>query len=158
MANFTMSEHVTAPPEVVFEVASNFEQAAETIQGIESLEILTEGPIGVGTRFRETRVMFGKRATEELEITAFDPPHSYVVEGESCGGHYRFEYRFVGDIAGTNVRLNVETRAISFFAKLMSPLAPLMIGPMKKCIAADLEDVKATAELKARQLEQAEHS
>lgn len=155
MAKFSMTEHITAPPEVSFEVAADFHNAADNIQGIDSLEVLTDGPIGVGTRFRETRVMFGKKSTEELKITAFDAPHSYVVEGESCGGHYRFEYRFVGDIAGTNVRLNVETRAISLFAKLMTPLAGLMVGPMKKCIAADLEDVKAVAESKARQLENA---
>ncbi len=156
MAKFTMSEHITAPPEVVFEVASDFHHAAENIQGIDRLDVLTDGPVGVGTRFRETRTMFGKEATEEMEITAFDAPHSYVVEGESCGGHYRFEYRFVGDISGTNVRLNVETRAISFFAKLMTPVASLlMVGPMKKCIAADMEDVKKVAESKSRQLEKA---
>ena len=155
MTNFSMSEHVTAPPEVVFDVASDFRHAANFIQGIDSLEVLTDGPIGVGTRFRETRVMFGKKSTEEMEITEFDAPHRYVVEGESCGGHYRFEYRFVGDIAGTNIRLNVETRALSFFAKLMSPLSKLMMGPMKKCIAADLEDVKSLAEAKAGHLEKA---
>ena len=60
-----MSEHVTAPREVVFEVAADFHNAAElNIQGIDSLEVLTDGPIGVGTRFRETRVMMGKSSTE----------------------------------------------------------------------------------------------
>jgi len=151
MPKFSMGEHIDAPSEVVFSVASDFHHAAENIHGIESLEVLTDGPIGVGTRFRETRLMFGKTATEEMEITAFDVPHSYVVEGESCGGHYRFEYRFVGDIAGTHVRLEVEMRAISFFAKLMSPLSMLMLGSMKKCIAADLEDVKKIAESRAQQ-------
>lgn len=155
MAKFSMSEHVTAPPEVVFEVASDFHNAAENVQGIDSLEVLTDGPIGVGTRFRETRVMLGKASTEEMEVTAFDPPHSYVVETESCGCHFRCEYRFVGDISGTNLRLTMDTSAISLFAKLMSPLSALMMGPMKKCIAADLEDVKSVAESRARQLENA---
>jgi hypothetical protein len=35
----------------------------------------------------------------------------------------------------------------------MSPLALLMTGPMKKCIDADLEDVKAAAEAAARPIE-----
>ena len=155
MANLSMSEHIEAPPEVVFEVASDFRNAAENIQGIESLEVLNDGPIGEGTRFRETRVMLGKESTEEMEITVFDPPHSYTVEGESCGARFLFEYRFVGDIAGTNVRLEVETRPVSLFAKLMSPLSGLMIGSMRKCIASDLADVKSIAESKARQLEEA---
>lgn len=151
MAKFSMSEHVTAPPEVVFAVASDFRHAAEQIQGIESLEVLTAGPIGVGTRFRETRTMFGKSSTEEMQITEFDAPHSYVVETESCGCHFRCEYRFVGDIAGTNVRLNFETTALTLFAKLMSPLSALMMGPMKKCVNADLLDVKRVAEERAKQ-------
>lgn len=155
MANFSMSEHVTAPPEVVFDVAADLHSAAENIQGIESLEVLTDGPVGVGTRFRETRVMMGKSSTEEMEITAFDPPHSYVVETESCGCHFRCEYRFVGDISGTNVRLTMETAPLTFFAKLMAPLSALMMGPMKKCIAADLADLKSVAESKAKQLESA---
>ena len=156
MAKLSMREHIEAPPEVVFEIASDFYHAAENIQGIESLEVLDGGPIGVGTRFRETRVMFGKASTEEMEITGFDPPHSYTVEGESCGAHFLFEYRFEGDIAGTNVRLEVETRPLSLFAKLMSPLSGLMIGAMRKCISADLEDVKRVAEEKMKLLEQSQ--
>lgn len=155
MATFSMSEHVTAPREVVFDVAADFHNAADNIQGIESLEVLTDGPIGVGTRFRETRVMMGKSATEEMEISVFDPPHSYTVETESCGCHFRCEYRFVGDISGTNVRLTMESSALTLLAKLMSPLSALMMGPMKKCIAADLADLKSVAESKAKQLENA---
>ncbi len=146
MPKFSMSEYIASPPEIVFEVASDFRHAAENIQGIERLEVLTDGPIGVGTRFRETRVMFGKESTEEMEITAFDTPRSYVVEAESCGGRFRFEYRFDGDAAGTTVQIEVETYAVSFLAKLMSPLSKLMMGPMKKCIAADFNDIKRVAE------------
>ena len=154
MANFSMSEHVTAQPEVVFDVAADFHNAADNIQGIDSLEVLTDGPIGVGTRFRETRVMMGKSSTEEMEITQFDAPHNYVLETQSCGCHFRCEYRFVGDISGTNVRLTMDTKALSLFSKLMAPLSSLMMGPMKKCIAADLADLKSVAESRARQLEQ----
>lgn len=155
MAKLSLSEHIEAPPEVVFEVASDFHHAAENIDGIKHLEVLSDGPIGEGTRFRETRVMFGKESTEEMEITCFDPPHSYTVEGESCGAHFLFQYRFVGDISGTNVRIQVETRPLTLFAKLMTPLSGLMIGAMKKCITSDLDDVRKAAEEMAKTLEQA---
>jgi len=155
MAKFSMREHINAPPEIVFEVASDFHHAAENIEGIENLEVLTDGPIGVGTRFRETRVMFGKSSTEELEITEFDAPHSYVVASDSCGAHFRAEYRFVGDIAGTHVRLEFDCQPVTLVAKLMSPLSWLMMGPMKKCIAADLNDLKRIAEERAKQAETA---
>ena len=155
MSKISISEHVTAPPEVVFEVASDFAHAASNIQGIDHLELLTDGPVGVGTRFRETRTMMGKSSTEEMEITVFDPPSSYVVETESCGCHYRCEYRFVGDIAGTNVRLDIDTQPQTVLARLMSPLSGLMLGPMKKLIATDLADLKQAAETRARQTQKA---
>ncbi|MCA9230205.1 MAG: SRPBCC family protein [Planctomycetales bacterium] len=152
MARLTIKAHVDAAPEVVFAVASDFEHAAENFQGIEQFEILTEGPIGVGTRFRETRVMFGKQNTEELEITAFDEPRGYVVECDSCGAHYRSEYKFVADIAGTHVRLELDCRPVSLLARLMAPLSALMMGSVKKCLTADLEDLKQAAEAREREI------
>ena len=153
MSEFAIKKHFDAPLESVFELISDFHHAAEHVRGINKLEILTDGPIGVGTRFRETRLMFGKESTEEMEVTAFDPPHGYTVECESCGCHYRAEYFLVGDIAGTHVRVTFTTRPLTLVAKLMSPLAILMIGPMKKCIEADLDDLQAVAESRAQPVE-----
>ena len=153
MARFTIGKHVEATREEVFAVASDFKHAAENICGIERLEVLGDGTVGTGTRFRETRVMFGKESTEEMEITAFDPPKGYTVEADTCGAHYRAEYRFISDIAGTHMRISFETQPVTMVAKLMSPLALLMMGPMKKCIDADLEDIKRVAEAKAQPVE-----
>ena len=64
MADITVSTHVYAPLERVFEVYTQIDKAAERIPGITDLEVLSEGPFGEGTRWRETRVMFKKKATE----------------------------------------------------------------------------------------------
>ncbi|MCG8451395.1 MAG: SRPBCC family protein [Pirellulales bacterium] len=152
MARFTIKKHFEAPHELVFELASDLEHAADNIRSIERLEVLTPGAVGVGTRFRETRVMFGKRSTEEMEVTAFEPTHGYTVECESCGGYFRAEYKFVGDISGTHVQLDFDTWPVSFMAKLFYPLSILMLGPMKKMVEADLEDLKTIAENRAKRL------
>ncbi len=156
MATYIFKRHIDAQPEVVFQLASDFARLAETIQGIEKTTMLTEGPVGVGTRFRETRVLFGKEATQELEVAAFDEPHGYTVDCESCGLRYRAAYHFGGDIAGTHVRLEVDCQPVTWMAKLMSPLSRLMMRPRIKCIEADLEDLKTVAEAKAKQLLKAE--
>ena len=152
MANITIRKHIDAPHELVFELASDLGRVPDHVQSIEKLELLTPGPIGAGTRFRETRKMFGKESTEELEITAFEPNQGYTIECDSCGAHYRAEYKFVGDISGTHLQLTLDTRAISLFAKLMSPLSFLMVGSMKKMVEADLDDIKKVAEEKAKEL------
>jgi carbon monoxide dehydrogenase subunit G len=146
MAQLSLKKHVTAPPEVVFEVFSNLEQAASRVRGIVSLDILTEGPVGVGTRFRETRVMFKKESTEELEIIAFDPPRSYTVAAKSCGAEFKSVFRFAPNDAGTDVYFDFETKPVSFGAKLMSPLTKLMMGPMKRVMEEDLDDLRDAAE------------
>ena len=157
MAKITTRMHIEAVPDVVFEVASDLANAAETFQGIEQLEVLGEGPIGVGTRFRETRKVMGKSSTEEMEITAFDPPHGYTVECETCGALYRSQYTFVGDIAGTHVRLETNCKPITLLAKLMSPLSKLMMGTMKKCLDDDLEDLKRVAEARDDAIPKPDH-
>ena len=59
---------VTRPVEDVFAVFTDLHRAAERIRGIERLEVLTDGPVGKGTRFRETRIMFRREATEEHRV------------------------------------------------------------------------------------------
>lgn len=37
-------------------------------------------------------------------------------------------------------------KPLTFFARLMSPLGALMMGPMKKCLLGDLEDLRREIE------------
>ena len=76
--NFTLNRTVNAPIDNVFRVYSDFANAAARIDGIENIEILTDDPIGKGTRFRETRIMFGREYTEEMEITEFEQNKKYI--------------------------------------------------------------------------------
>ena len=68
----TVSKQISAPHQAVFEKFTDFAHVAENVRGIERMEILTDGPIGQGTRFRETRIMFNREATEEMEITDWE--------------------------------------------------------------------------------------
>ena len=149
MSNLTVTKRIEAPQQTVFEVASDLERGADHLTGIERIELLTPGPVGKGTRWRETRIMFGKEATEELEMTDIDAPNFYTAGGESCGSAFSFTLHFHPDDNATNVEANMQCRPITLFAKLMSPLSIFMIGSMRKCIEQDLEDLKQVAESRA---------
>jgi hypothetical protein len=149
VAGFNMSKHIDAPVETVFRVFSDLPNAAGRCQGIKKLEMLTPGPVGAGSRFRETRVVFGREATEEMYVSEFQPPHRYDVRCESCGAAYHTMFAFRPDGSGTMVDMTFDIQAISFFAKLMKPLSGLMMGPMKKCMEQDLTDLKKFAEANA---------
>ena len=143
------SEHVDAPVERVFAVASDIERAPEVISAITKMDMLTPGPVGVGTRFRETRIMFGKEATEVMEFTVFDPPRSYTLVADSHGCHYMSTFRFTPEAGGTRVDFEFTGDAHSFGAKVMSAvMGPLMKGTMRKMLAKDLRELKRSAEAK----------
>ena len=147
MATITVSTHVSAPIERVFEVYTELDKAVERIPDIVSLEVLSEGPFGEGTRWRETRVMFKKEATEEMWVTGFDPPKSYTVDAESHGMHYSTLFSFTPDADGTKVSWTFSGTAQTLGTKIMSPIFNvLMKGTMKKCMLRDLEALRDVCE------------
>ena len=141
MKPIVVEMHIKAPIEQVFDAMTDLESAPERVEAIQKIELLTEGPVGKGTRFRETRIMFKREATEEMTITEFDPPKSYQVEAESCGAHYTTVYTFHSEGDGTRVQCSFGAEPMTFFAKLMSPLSKLMAGTLRKCLTGDMESI-----------------
>src|SRR5947207_3024846 len=127
MARFSLRKQIDAPLETVFALFADLANAPGRIKAITKLEILTPGPVGAGTRFRETRLMFGRECTEEMQITAFDLGRGYEITSHACGAEFRSSFSFTANCHGTGVDVEVETRALSLFAKLLKPLAWLMM-------------------------------
>lgn len=150
MASVTVETTIRAAPERVFAIATDLPNIAETVSGIESVEVLTEGPVGVGTRWRETRKMYGKTATEEMRVTGFEPPRSFVAEAESHGAHYTTEFRFEPEGLGTRLTLVFGARPLTLAAKVFSVVGVLMAGTVRKALEQDMEDVKRAAEAEAK--------
>ena len=142
----TIRESIAAPVDEVFAIASDFPHAAEFVSGITKVEMLTDGPVGVGTRFRETRVMYGREATEEMEVTGFEPPNSVTLGCESHGCRYRSVFTFEPTKGGTDVRLEFEATPLTAFAKVMSFLMKPAIKGVAKAVEQDLRDIKSAAE------------
>ena len=147
MSELSVSTQVAAPIEKVFESFTQLEKAVERVPAITALEVLTEGPFGEGTRWRETRVMFKKEAIEEMWVTGFNPPHSYNVEAESHGMKYSTLFDFKTEGEGTKVSWVFTGEALTLGAKIMAPIFNvLMKGTMKKCMLGDLEAIGAACE------------
>lgn len=146
MSGFEVSRSIAAPIEAVFAAATDLQSAPERVSGILKLELLTDGPVGAGTRFRETRVMFGREATEEMEIQDFDPPNRYSVRAENHGCLYLSEFRFQEEDSGTLVTFAFEGKGLTTFAKIMMVLTKPLMKTMIKCVVQDLDDIKAYVE------------
>jgi len=139
----TATDTVNAPIDRVFEVFSDVANCGDRISGITELEVLSDVQSGLGVKWRETRVMFGKEATEEMWMSGYDAPNSYQVEAESHGTHYLTTFTFKAiDDNTTEVSWIFEGKAISLMAKLMMPLGALFKGATRKMMAADITDLK----------------
>lgn len=143
----TCSLHIDAPPERVFAAASDVRRAPEFINAITKIEVLTPGEVGAGTRFRETRVMFGKEATEEMTFAVFDPPRSYTMTADSHGCFYESVFAFTPERGGTRLDFSFRGEPKTTGMKILSAvMLPLLKGTMIKTMRRDLDDLKAYVE------------
>lgn len=153
MTRLVVTETIAAPPDQVFALATDLAGAADRVDGIESIELLTEGPFGVGTRWRETRQMFGKPATEEMEVAALEPGRSYTTEAASHGCRYVSGFTCKSDGEGTQASLFFEGHPTTLSARVlmivMAPLNWLMMRQVRKLLAEDLADLRRAAEAEA---------
>ena len=65
---------IARPPDVVFDYLVDLRNELEWNPGVESMEKITDGPIGVGTTYR---AKWKQSGTILVECTAFDRPRSW---------------------------------------------------------------------------------
>ncbi|MEV6651847.1 SRPBCC family protein [Streptomyces sp. NPDC051219] len=144
----TVERRLSVSADRAWEALTDLQGMPAVLTGVESVEVLTPGPFAVGTRWRETRRMFGKQATEEMSVTACERPKRYVVEAESAGTHYVSEFSF--DRTGpetTTVRMHFSARPPGGFAGLLAKVfGALGTRAVEKAVAKDLADVAASLE------------
>ncbi len=146
MARFTLKKYVEAPPEKVFQLLTDFSRLPEVVEAIQKIDVVTDGPVGVGTKFNETRVMFKREATELMEITAFDSPRSFTLSCNSCGAQMDSVHTLTPMGEGTEIELSLSAKPLSFFAKMMSFMTKFMLKGCIKAVEKDLDNIKVAVE------------
>jgi uncharacterized membrane protein len=148
MQDVEVRRHVAAPVERVWELATDLEGAPRVVSGIESVEVLTPGPFAVGTRWRETRRIFGRSATEEMTVTAVEPHRSYTTEASGPGVRYVSGFAFAPSAGGgTDVTATFGAEPTTTVARVLGALtAPLGRRAIAKALAQDVADIATAAE------------
>lgn len=151
MSEITVSRVIAASPERVWEVLTDLEHAAQTLSGVTSVQLMTDGPYAVGTRWRETRTMFGRSATEEMWVAECDPLRSTEVRAESGGATYVTQFQLAPLADDTRTELSMRFAAdVSNISGLQS-VAMKLFGRFaarasRKALDQDLADIAAAAE------------
>jgi len=147
MSMMTVGREVAASPQTVWRIVTDLDGTANVISAITALERTDDGSgFGVGTSWRETRVMFGRESTESMEVTAVDEGRSYTVESLSRGVLYTSVMKVEPRGDGSYLAWEFGAEAQSTSAKLMSIIGKLFEGTTRKALAQDLDDIAATAE------------
>lgn len=124
---FKDSVFIDAPVETVFAITTDFNHAPMIMENVIKTEILTEGPIQVGTRVKEVRKMRGKEAETVLTVSEFIPNEKYAVRSENSGITVEYHYQFVAKEKGTAVDFNGIIHTTGLKKALIKPLVEMIL-------------------------------
>lgn len=150
---FDAELYIEAPPETVFDLMLSPDRFGEWMENFERVEILDAGgPDRTGARWRETRKLLGREATEEFEVVSAERPNAITLridgsKGSSGKGEYVFRYRIEPEREGSRVYFDAAIDIPGFMAKVMGRL---MAGPMKKMTVRDMQCFAGFAEREAK--------
>ncbi|WP_242694462.1 SRPBCC family protein [Pseudogracilibacillus auburnensis] len=122
----------------------DLESAKHWMQGFVHIERLDDGPLQVGSEWKETRKMFGKEASEHFEVVELHEPDKIVLrcdgtKGTTGKGEFIFTYIITSTGNQSEITLNGEIKGLTGLSRLFGKL---MAGTFKKACTKDLDALK----------------
>lgn len=146
-----LQRRTTADPAEVWAVVTDLEGSVATLSGVTKVERLDGGTgFHVGTHWRETRVLFGKEASEEMQVTTLVEGHSYTVEADNHGTHYVSQLIVEPDGTGSTIRMTFGAEQAGRFNRLLAKtVGKAFEGATRTALQQDLDDIAAAAEARS---------
>ncbi|KKI90639.1 polyketide cyclase / dehydrase and lipid transport [Bacillus sp. SA1-12] len=143
-----MKRIIKVPKQKAYEGLLDLDSAKQWMQGFVGINRLDEGPLRVGSQWKETRKMFGKEATEHFEVVELNEPDKIVLrcdgtKGTTGKGEFVFTYILASTNDSTEVSLYGEIKGLTGLAKFFGKM---MAGAFKKACAKDLDALKGYLE------------
>ncbi len=139
----TMSVKFRQKAAIVHAALCDLDRALQWMPGAQRIEILTPGPFAVGTKWRETRKMFGKLAHETFTVTGLEPARSLSLycngrEGTSGMGDMNFRMECVDTPTGSTLNFTGHFDNMGGWVKRLffSMFKGMFLSAMRKDYAA----------------------
>ena len=136
MTPIIVTRRVKASPDIVFRTVADIREFARVLPHVVSYEFLTEQKSGVGTRFRETRLMQGKEASTELEVTEYDPPERVRLVADSHGTVWDTVFSVASEGDEAVLTMTMDARSYQWLPWIMNRLIK---GMITKAVERDLD-------------------
>lgn len=132
MSRIVITRTIDAPADFVFETVADIEKFADVIPEIVSVDFLTEQRTGVGTRFRETRLIRSRKSSTDLEVKEFEAHRRIRLVADSHGTIWDTVFVVSESGGRTTLEMTMEATPYRLLARLLNPL-------MRKAIRAAIE-------------------
>ena len=101
MSTVAVTRLIESPVVEVWRVFTDLPGRCARLSTVTRVDVLTRGPFGAGTVWRETRSMVdGAEITEEFRVRECVIPERFAVTSPGIGADYRMTYTFVPVIEG----------------------------------------------------------
>lgn len=138
-----ITKNIQASKEKVFETIADIRNFSKVVDTIVNVEFLSEMKVGVGTKFKETRLMQGKEASTILECTEYIENDRVRLVSDTHGTIWDSIFT-VNELDGmTQLKLVMTARTKNIFYSVMNVIFK---GIMSKAIEKDMDAVKAYCE------------
>lgn len=121
MANIQGEVFIRRPVEEVFDFVADERNEPTYNRTMISCEMITEGPIGVGSRFRASIRGRSRPMSMDIEYTGFDRPHLIASTTRMSSADFTGTLTFTPTPAGTRLRWSWQARPKGV-ARLLAPL------------------------------------
>ena len=142
MINVDLGTLIDKPIKDVFAFVSNPNNMSKWNSAVVSLEQVTPGDVGVGTKFKSTGELMGRKIEGEMQVTAIEPDTKcgFQVNAGPMQINLTLTLKTVG--TGTKLSLNAQGNPAGFF-KLAEPV---MQGRVKGMMEENLARLKSVLE------------
>ena len=103
MRSFTYTIHIDRSPEKVWAYMMDFSQAPRWRNLVREIEVLTPGPLRVGSELKITFDLQGRQKQALSEVWAFEPARRFAIRNTEQNVTGVFEYRLEPDGRGTRI-------------------------------------------------------
>jgi len=138
---FANSITVQRSPHDVFEYLANFENVPEWNYAIVQTRKTSDGSVGVGTKYRQTRSL-PSPSEEAFEVTEFEPDQRLAVHGGLGPFEGTLTYELEAVANGTKITNFADLQAHGLL-KIAAPFASSRVGD---AVAANLQQLKEILE------------
>ncbi len=142
MARVETSVVINKPPEEVFAYVADFSNFPNWQKGLDQIILTSEGPTGVGSTWRETRKVMGRRMETTAEITEWEENSRTAMRSTSGPMDFRMTLNYSAVDGGTRVSVVAEAK-MGPFSLLFQPIFSRML---KGQLVGDFRNLKEVLE------------